>query len=60
MVYIEHEGALYRGHGRAHPTEVYHKGGWKPYAGAGTHKPIDWGSVISEADAKALMQEIDA
>jgi hypothetical protein len=61
MVLIENEGALFRGPARWRPTEVYVGGGkgWQPYADAGNPKPMEWGNVIDEAEAKELMAEID-
>jgi hypothetical protein len=61
MVLIENEGALFRGPARGRPTEVYVGGdkGWAPYADAGKPKPIDWGNVIDENEAKELMAELD-
>jgi hypothetical protein len=58
QVYIEHDGALFRGFGRAHPQEVWHASkGWVPYKFEGGYKPVEWGSVISEAEANELMGE---
>jgi hypothetical protein len=39
------------------PQEVWSagKGAFVPYSQAGKPKPIEWGSVISEAEAKELM-----
>ncbi|ATI15651.1 hypothetical protein [Bordetella phage vB_BbrM_PHB04] len=56
MVYIENEGALFRGPARGVPQEVWSEGQGKfvPYKGS-KDKPIDWGSVISEEEARALM-----
>lgn len=56
MIFIEHEGALYRGKSRAWPEEVYRKGeGFVPYACAKA-KPPEWGEVIDEAAAAKLMR----
>ena len=57
-VYIENEGALFRGFGRSHPTEVYshREGGWRPYKGS-RPKPIEWGYEISEAEAHRMIEE---
>jgi hypothetical protein len=58
MVYIENEGALFRGPARSNPVEVWNvaKGAFVPYMGS-KDKPIDWGNEISEAEAKELMGE---
>lgn len=55
MIYIENEGALFRGPARGLPQEVWAGGQWKPYKDAGKPKDIDWGHEIDEAEAKALM-----
>lgn len=55
MVLIENEGALFRGPARTIPQEVWANGKWQPYKLAGQPKPIDWGTVISDEEAKALM-----
>lgn len=57
-VLIENDGALFRGFALSHPQEVWGPlWGWKPYADAGKPKPVEWGSVIDEAQALALMHE---
>lgn len=57
MVYIENEGALFRGPARSNPAEVWSvaKGAFVPYKGS-KEKPIDWGHEISEAEANELME----
>ncbi|WP_332770528.1 hypothetical protein [Phenylobacterium sp.] len=56
MVYIEHDGALFRGFAEGFPQEV-----WSRKTGAWTHypligfKPVEWGSVISETEAQRIM-----
>lgn len=57
MVYIENDGALFRGPARGVPQEVWSpsKGAFVPYRDAGKPKPIEWGHVISDAEAKELM-----
>jgi len=52
MIFIEHEGSLYRGLSRAWPKEVWSQRQRKflPYTG-NVPKPIEWGSEISEAEA---------
>lgn len=54
MRYIENEGALFRGYARGYPEEVYsfRQGKWLPYTGS-VPKGVEWGELISEADAKA-------
>lgn len=54
MIYIENEGALFRGPARAWPKEVFVNGAWKAYSGS-VPKDIDWGDVIDEAAAQKLM-----
>jgi hypothetical protein len=54
MIYIENEGALFRGPARAWPKEVYANGKFQPYKGE-VPKDIDWGNEIDEAEAKRLM-----
>lgn len=58
MVYIENEGALFRGPARGVPQEVWNakQAKFVPYKG-GADKPVDWGNVIDENEAKALMGE---
>ena len=59
MIYIENEGALFRGPSRGLPVEVWSARERKfvPYAGAGKPKPIEWGHAISEAEARKMMGE---
>lgn len=56
MVLIENEGALFRGPARGLPKEVWSEKAqaWKPYEGE-TPKPIEWGNIINEEEAKLLM-----
>lgn len=54
MIYIENEGALFRGPARAWPKEVFAGGQWAPYEGQ-TPKDVEWGSEIDEAEAQRLM-----
>ena len=56
-VYIENDGALFRGPARTVPQEVWNaaQGKFVPYALAGQPKPIEWGNVIDEAEAQRLM-----
>jgi hypothetical protein len=58
MVFIENDGALFRGPCRGIPQEVWSKAkkGWKPYNEAGEIKPVDWGYEISEAEALGMME----
>lgn len=57
VVYIENEGALFRGFARAWPQEVWNAKEKKfvPYKGH-VPKEIDWGDVISEAEARKMME----
>lgn len=57
MIYIENEGALFRGPARGLPQEVWNEaqGKFVPYALAGQPKPIEWGNVIEEAEAQRMM-----
>jgi hypothetical protein len=61
MVYIENEGALFRGPARGNPVEVWSpsKGEFVPYMGS-KDKGVDWGHEISEVEAKELMGEAGA
>ncbi len=54
MVFIENEGAVFRGPARAWPKEVWTGEKFEPYKGD-VPKPLEWGNVIDEADAQALM-----
>lgn len=56
MVYIENEGALFRGPARGIPEEVWsaREGKFVPYKG-NKNKPIDWGHIISEEEAREIM-----
>jgi len=54
MVFIENEGALFRGPARAWPKEVWNGGEFVPYRGA-MPKDVDWGNEIDEAEAQRLM-----
>lgn len=55
LVLIENDGALFRGPARGVPLEVWNNGKWSPYKDAGKPKDIDWGNIVSEAEAKELM-----
>lgn len=59
MIYIENEGALFRGPARAWPKEVWVGGEWKPYSG-NVPKDVDWGNVIDDTEAKAIMGDAEA
>lgn len=59
MIYIENEGALFRGPSRAWPKEVWVDGAFKPYSG-NVPKDVDWGDVIDEAQAQKLMGGAEA
>ena len=54
MIYIENEGALFRGPARAWPREVWVNGQWQAYRGQ-VPRDIDWGNEIDEAEAQRLM-----
>lgn len=54
MIYIENEGALFKGPARAWPKEVWDGAKFVPYKGV-VPKDIDWGHEIDEAAAKELM-----
>jgi hypothetical protein len=58
MIFIESEGALFRGPSRSFPTEVWHaaEGRFVPYAGE-TPKPAEWGTVISAAECWKMIAE---
>lgn len=59
MIYIENDGALFRGVSRGLPKEVWSRKAqaWKPNTFDEPFKPIGWGTVISEAEATKLMGE---
>lgn len=59
LIYIEHDGALFRGFGRSHPQEVWSDSeqAWKPYTFEAQWKPIGWGTEISEEEFKRLVAE---
>lgn len=54
MIYIENEGALFRGPARAWPKEVWNGSEFVPYKGA-VPKDVDWGDEIDEAEAQKFM-----
>ncbi|MGO8915403.1 MAG: hypothetical protein ACLQJR_05795 [Stellaceae bacterium] len=58
MIFIESEGALYRGASRCWPKERWSKRQRRflPYTGA-VPKPIEWGSEISRAEALNMMMD---
>jgi len=57
MIYIENEGALFRGPARGVPLEVWsaRKNMFVPYEGS-KDKPVDWGHVVSASEAEAMME----
>lgn len=59
LLYIENEGALFRGPARGVPLYIWssHECKFVPYKLAGQPKPIDWGNVIDEIEAKRLMRD---
>jgi len=54
VIFIENEGALFRGPARAWPKEVWNGSEWVPYSGS-VPKDVDWGEIIDEAQAQKLM-----
>jgi hypothetical protein len=58
LIYIENEGALFRGSARAWPKEVWDGSKFTPYTGQ-VPKGIEWGHVIDENEAKRLMGIIE-
>lgn len=62
LIYIENDGALFRGPSRGNPLEVWseREGKFKPYKGAGKPRDISWGNEISEEEARALMGDRSA
>lgn len=56
MIYIENDGALFRGPARAWPKEVWNGKEFVAYKGT-VPKDIEWGSEIDENEAKRLMGE---
>jgi len=54
MIYIENEGALFRGPARAWPREVWNGSEFAPYKGQ-VPKDVEWGDEIDEAAAQRLM-----
>lgn len=56
-VYIENEGALFRGPARGVPLEVWDSSvrAFVPYALAGEPKKVDWGYVVDAEEAHRIM-----
>lgn len=54
-VYIENEGALYRGVARGLPDEVWDTTIKKFVAYPLEPKPVDWGEVVDETRAQEIM-----
>jgi hypothetical protein len=56
MIFLEHEGSLYRGISRAWPKEVWSRRRRKfiAYTGA-VPKSVEWGTEITEAEATNMM-----
>lgn len=54
FIYIENEGALFRGRARAWPKEIWDDSKFTPYTGQ-VPKSIEWGHEIDEAESKRLM-----
>ncbi|MNV78821.1 hypothetical protein D3C71_1723370 [compost metagenome] len=57
MIFIENDGALFRGPTRGLPQEAWsaRERRFLPYAQAGEIRPVDWGHVITESEAQAMM-----
>jgi hypothetical protein len=62
MVFIENDGALFRGPGRAVPLEVWAgpERGFVPYSFDGDCKSQEWGWIISEDEANEIVSELAA
>jgi hypothetical protein len=58
MIYIENEGALFRGFSRSWPQEVWHSDERRfvPYEGE-MPKGIEWGTEISGLEAINMMMD---
>ena len=54
MIFIENEGAIFRGPARAWPKEVWDGQRFVPYEGA-VPKGVEWGDVVDEAEAQRMM-----
>jgi len=56
-MYIEHDGAIYRGPARGVPLEVWRptEGRFVPYPLAGQPRDISWGTELTEDEARRLM-----
>jgi len=59
LVYIEHEGGLFRGVSQDNPSKVwYPETGWRPYKYyGGDAVPQHWGDKVSEDTAMEMMAE---
>lgn len=57
MVYIENEGALYRGPSRGIPLEEWNGSKFAPCRPPSQSRPITWGCVITDDEAKKIMDE---
>lgn len=59
MVYVENDGALFRGISRSHPSEVWFgpTKGWVPYTFEGAFKPVEWGTEISQPEADRIIAD---
>ncbi|WP_238914236.1 hypothetical protein [Achromobacter insolitus] len=57
MIFIENDGALYRGPVRGLPKEVWSafEGRFVPYAFSDQVRPVGWGHVIDEEQARVIM-----
>lgn len=54
-VFIENDGALFRGPARGVPQEVWNGSEFIPYRGAGQPRDVSWGTVIDDAEAQRMM-----
>lgn len=61
LIYVENDGAIFRGPSRAWPSEVWSakSGAFVPYKGD-IPKGIAWGNIITEEEAAKLMAETAA
>lgn len=54
-VFIENDGALFRGVARGLPDEVWHAGKQQFVAYKSEPKPVDWGEIVDEDRAREIM-----
>lgn len=60
LIYIANDGALFTGVTRGYPEKVYDakSKSFVPYEGE-VPKPIDWGEIVDDETAKAMMETLD-